>query len=76
MRLSRCPRCEGRNGRNAPFGDGDYAEVPYTDDVVTAYGDDERRRMAQEYGAAEVIAKPVDFDLLKSELRELSNPTG
>ena len=39
--------------------------------MVTAYGDDERRRMAEEYGAAEFIAKPVDFDLLKAQLREL-----
>ena len=39
--------------------------------MVTAYGDDERRRMAQEYGAAEFITKPVDFDLLKAQLREL-----
>ena len=41
--------------------------------MVTAYGDDERRRMAEEYGAAEFIAKPVDFDLLKAELRDFSN---
>ena len=41
--------------------------------MVTAYSDDERRRMAQEHGAAEFIAKPVDFELLKAELRQLSN---
>ena len=41
--------------------------------MVTAYGDDERRRMTQEYGAAEFLAKPVDFDLLKAELQELLN---
>ena len=41
--------------------------------MVTAYSDDERRRMAEEYGAAEFIAKPVDFELLKAELRELPN---
>ena len=41
--------------------------------MVTAYSDDERRRMAQEHGAAEFIAKPVDFDLLKAQLRELPN---
>jgi two-component system, response regulator, stage 0 sporulation protein F len=40
---------------------------------VTAYGDDERRHMAQEHGAAEFITKPVDFDLLKAELQELSD---
>jgi CheY-like chemotaxis protein len=39
--------------------------------MVTAYGDDERRRMADEYGAAEFITKPVDFDLLKAQLRQL-----
>ena len=32
--------------------------------MVTAYGDDERRRLASEYGAAEFITKPVDFDFL------------
>src|SRR5258706_1796758 len=42
--------------------------------MVTAYGDDERRRIAAEYGAAEFITKPVDFDLLKDQLRQL--PSG
>jgi len=41
--------------------------------MVTAYGDDERRRLAGEYGAAELITKPVDFDLLKTQLRDLSD---
>src|ERR1043165_973090 len=39
--------------------------------MVTAYGDDERRRRAAEYGAAEFITKPVDFDHLKEQLRQL-----
>jgi CheY-like chemotaxis protein len=39
--------------------------------MVTAYGDDERRRRAGEYGAAEFITKPVDFDLLKQQLQQL-----
>ena len=39
--------------------------------MVTAYGDDERRRRAAEYGAAEFITKPLDFDLLKEQLRQL-----
>jgi CheY-like chemotaxis protein len=39
--------------------------------MVTAYGDDERRRRAQELGAFEFITKPVDFDLLKEQLRQL-----
>jgi CheY-like chemotaxis protein len=42
--------------------------------MVTAYGDDERRRQASEYGAADFITKPVDFDILKAELRRLSMP--
>jgi CheY-like chemotaxis protein len=39
--------------------------------MITAYGDDERRRRAVENGAAEFITKPVDFDLLKQQLRQL-----
>ena len=42
--------------------------------MVTAYGDDDRRRQASEYGAADFITKPVDFDILKAELRRLSMP--
>ena len=40
--------------------------------MVTAYGD-ERRRLGSEYGAAEFITKPVDFDFLKTQLRDLSD---
>jgi len=39
--------------------------------MVTAYGDDERRRRAAEYGATEFVTKPVDFDLLKTQLQQL-----
>jgi CheY-like chemotaxis protein len=39
--------------------------------IVTAYGDDERRRRAAEYGAMEFVTKPVDFDLLKTRLQQL-----
>src|SRR5579864_2142196 len=39
--------------------------------MVTAYGDDERRRRAGELGAFEFLTKPVDFDLLKQQLRQL-----
>ena len=46
-----------------------WADLPVM--MVTAYGDDERRRSAGEYGAAEFITKPVDFDLLKEQLRQL-----
>jgi CheY-like chemotaxis protein len=44
--------------------------------MVTAYGDDERRRLAGEYGAAEFITKPVDFGLLKAQLRQLPAAAG
>jgi CheY-like chemotaxis protein len=43
--------------------------------MVTAYGDDERRRKARELGALEFITKPVDFDRLKSQLGKLSAAT-
>src|SRR5215468_11517713 len=47
-----------------------WPELPVM--MVTAYGDDERRRRADEYGAAEFITKPIDFDFLKTQLRDLS----
>jgi DNA-binding response OmpR family regulator len=46
-----------------------YPELPVM--MVTAYGDDERRRRAEELGAAEFLTKRVDFDLLKVRLRQL-----
>jgi CheY-like chemotaxis protein len=39
--------------------------------LVTEYGGEDRRRRAAEYGAAEFITKPIDFDHLKAQLREL-----
>jgi CheY-like chemotaxis protein len=39
--------------------------------MVTAYGDEERRRRAAEFGAAEFVTKPVDFDHLKAQLSQL-----
>ena len=39
--------------------------------MVTAYGDDERRRRAAHHGAAKFITKPVDFEHLKTQLRQL-----
>jgi DNA-binding NtrC family response regulator len=41
--------------------------------MVTAYGDDDRRQRASALGAAEFITKPVDFDTLKAQLRQLPN---
>ena len=43
--------------------------------MVTAYGDDERRRRAAEYGAADFLTKPVDFDFLKERLHQLHAPS-
>jgi len=40
--------------------------------MVTAYGDDERRRRAAEIGAADFLTKPIDFDLLKQRLARLA----
>ena len=39
--------------------------------MVTAYGDDERRRLAGEQGAADFLTKPVDFEFLKQQLLQL-----
>jgi CheY-like chemotaxis protein len=39
--------------------------------MVTAYGDDERGRQAQEAGTFQFLTKPVDFDFLKPQLRQL-----
>jgi CheY-like chemotaxis protein len=39
--------------------------------IVTAYGDDERRRAAGAYGAADFLAKPLDFDRLKQRILAL-----
>ncbi len=44
--------------------------------MVTAYGDEERRRRAAEYGAAEFVTKPVDFEMLKSRLQQLPASLG
>jgi CheY-like chemotaxis protein len=39
--------------------------------IVTAYGDDERRRVAGERRAVDFLAKPVDFEVLKQQLLQL-----
>jgi CheY-like chemotaxis protein len=50
-----------------------FPELPVM--MVTAYGDDDRRRKASELGAFEFLTKPVDFDHLKAQLRQLAAPT-
>ena len=42
--------------------------------MVTAYGDDERRRRARELGVFEFITEPVDFNFLKKQLQHLPEP--
>ena len=46
-----------------------YPELPVM--MVTAYGDDERRRRARELGAVDFLSKPIDFELLKEQLGRL-----
>jgi two-component system, response regulator, stage 0 sporulation protein F len=43
--------------------------------MVTAYGDEERRRRAAEIGADDFLTKPIDFDFLKERLRQLHAPS-
>lgn len=38
--------------------------------MVTAFGDDDNRRLAAEAGADEFVTKPIDFDDLKSRVRQ------
>lgn len=40
--------------------------------MVTAYGDPDRMRTAEELGAAAFLAKPIDFEQLKARLAELT----
>ena len=43
--------------------------------MLTAYDDNERRRRAADSGAADFVTKPVDFDVLKTRLRQLHGPS-
>jgi CheY-like chemotaxis protein len=36
--------------------------------MITAYGDEDTRRRAIEQGAADLLSKPVDFAVLRSEI--------
>ena len=49
-----------------------HAQLPVI--MVTACGDDERRRAASERGAADFVTKPVDFDNLKRQLQQFAPP--
>ena len=43
-----------------------HPEIPVI--MITAYGDPETRRKAIEQGASNLLSKPVDFTLLRSEI--------
>jgi CheY-like chemotaxis protein len=51
-----------------------WPELPVI--MVTAYGDEERRRVASKCGASDFLAKPVDFDFLKQQLLHLPTASG
>jgi DNA-binding response OmpR family regulator len=40
--------------------------------MIAAYGDDERRRKASDLGTLDFLTKPVDFDRLEGQLRQLA----
>ena len=42
--------------------------------MVTAYGDEERRRRAADEGAVDFLSKPVDFLYLKRRLQDFNGP--
>jgi CheY-like chemotaxis protein len=52
----------------------EWPDIPIM--MVTAYGDEERRRQAMELGATEFITKPVDFGFLKERLSQLAAAAG
>ena len=41
--------------------------------MITAYGDDENRKMANQLGAEEFLTKPLDFKKLKIKLNNLNH---
>lgn len=40
--------------------------------MMTAYGDDEYRRKAEEFGSDGYLTKPIDFDALKAKLEVIA----
>ena len=42
--------------------------------MITAYGDDATRKRAIELGAARLLAKPIDFTVLRSEIDSRLQP--
>lgn len=50
----------------------DYAAPPPVVMMITAYGDDENYQQAMKNGANDFLTKPLDFNLLKEKLKDLS----
>ncbi len=48
-----------------------FPELPVM--MVTAYDDDQRKRQASDLGAYQFLAKPVDFNQLRAQLRQLAD---
>ena len=49
-----------------------YVAPPPIVMMITAYGDDENRKIAEHLGADEFLTKPLDFKLLKNKLNDLT----
>jgi CheY-like chemotaxis protein len=49
-----------------------HPEIPVI--MITAYGDQETRRKALEQGASDLVTKPIDFTLLRSEIDTRLHP--
>ena len=49
-----------------------HPEVPVI--LITAYGDSETRRKAMKQGASDLVTKPIDFNLLRSEIDSRLQP--
>ncbi len=46
-----------------------WPELPVA--MITAYGDDQSRRIALEAGATDFLTKPLDFDELKTKISDM-----
>ncbi len=49
-----------------------YFQPPPVVMMITAYGDDENRNTSIKLGADDFLTKPLDFNLLKTKLKELA----
>ncbi len=47
-----------------------YEKPPPVVMMITAYGDDENYKQAMKLGADDFLTKPLDFNLLKTKLKE------